>query len=75
MKVRVAKYVVPVSLMSFIFNIPKFLEAKIDYFEVDKNITNATIFDNVTEQVFMYNKTSLLEYQLVGRKSVEGEAH
>ena len=51
MKVRVAKYVVPVSLMSFIFNIPKFLEAKVDYFEVNKNITNATILDNIAEQV------------------------
>ena len=53
MKIRVAKYVVPVSLMAFIFNIPKCLEAKVEYFDenqINDNF-NITQNENDTEKV------------------------
>ena len=47
MRKRVIKYLVPVSLLSFAFNIPKFFESKVDYYQ-ENNVT-LTPYISLTE--------------------------
>ena len=43
MKIRLAKYLIPVLVMSLTFNIPKFFESKLTYKDYSNESTNVTL--------------------------------
>lgn len=43
MRKRVAKYLIPVCIISFVFNIPKFFEAQIEFDDPEVDAANNTI--------------------------------
>jgi len=47
MKMRVAKYLLPVLTFSVLFNVPKFFEAEIEYVQIDgghNDVNNVSFF-------------------------------
>ena len=63
MRQRVAKYLIPVFILSVLFNVPKFLEAEIEYLKAEEDYGHS--FGNISDY---YNESNTSTDQLFNDK-------